>query len=232
MFRVYKKMEELEELVILYPNMRYDIETVMEVVDLWRCPVISIYAIEDFDRDYGKDEKPVGMPHGLEKLQIVLKNKLKQMGAIIDETSEAVIEESSSSDDESGYDVDCWIIKFSIQYLAETDKRRKKGKDPKTISIQFKLTYFYDLDAFGEEWPSMEPINVLIHTNGPLDPITVSMILEENDQNPYDLDVYATKEMIKDHWKSPVEPIDDNTDLCFVGNLGDYLADNLSSESD
>lgn len=225
-------MEELEELVILYPNMRYDLESVMEVVDMWRCPVISIYAIEDFDRNYGKDEKPIGMPHSLEKLQIVLKDKLKNLGAVIDETSETVIEEPSSSDDESGYDVDCWIVKFSIEYLADEDKRRKKGKEPKTISLQFKLTYFYDLDPFGEEWPSMEPINVLIHTNGPLDPVTVSMILTDNDQNPYDLDVYATQEMIDEHWKVPGEPIDDKSELCFIGNLGEYLAEHSSSESE
>lgn len=216
---------DTETLVILYPSLRYDLDSVMEVVGLWKCPEVQIYAIEDFDRDYGRnDYEPYGMPHSLEKIQSNLTQQLIKMGAVIDET--VILDESSESDSESGYDASCWIIKFSITEQAERGRKIKKREELRVT--KFTLTYFYDIDAFGEEWPSMEPINVLIHTNGPLDPEIVGDLLE----TPYEIDVCATREMIENVWKGSIkdmEPIDTGIDL-YMFNLGEFLADDSSSD--
>jgi hypothetical protein len=212
-------------IVIIYPNMRYNIDLVIEISQLWKCDEINVYAVEDFDKEYGKNEyEPCGMPHGLEKLQIVIKHRLIELGAIID-PNEEIIDESSSSSDESGYDAECWVLKFSIE-----TKKEKKLKHSEPHVTKFTLTYFYDIDAFDGDWPEMEPADILIHTNGPLDP----EIVAETVENPYEVDVYGTREMLRDVWgdKGEIETIDDNSDLCLFGNLGDYIAGVDESSSD
>lgn len=234
------KKDIIEELVLIYPNMRYDIESVLEIVDLWKVPAVSIYAIEEFDARYMQtEEEPIGMPHGLEKLQTVIRRKLQKLSATI---FEEVIKNESSSDDEPGsdessdlgYDADCWVLKFTmIEKLdprdEKTSKKGKKAREPRTIT--FTLNYFYDIDPFGDSWPGMEDAHILVHTNGPLDPEVVGELVE----NPYNIDVYGTREMLESVWEinlGDMEPINEGSDIYLYGNLGDYLAGESSSESD
>lgn len=225
------------ELVVIYPNMRYDIESVLAIVDLWKVSAVSIYAIEDFDVKYMQsEEEPIGMPHGLEKLQMVLKRKLIEAGATILE--ETVKNESSSDeapDDDCssdlGYDADCWILKFTMVEKIDDAKSRKGKKTKEPQIITFTLNYFYDIDAFGDSWPSMEDAHVLIHTNGPLDPEIVGELVE----NPYNVDVYGTREMLEDVWKvnlGELNPICEGSDIYLYNNLGDHLAGESDSDSD
>jgi len=207
--------KDLDTVVIVYPNMRYDIESVLDVVDNWTCDNVIIYVIEDFDIDYGRDDfKPYGMPHTLEKVKIVLHNKLTALGAIIEP------EESDDSDEELDEYVECWTLKFS--FITEG----KRAKDRRTRS--FTLVHFYDIDAFGDDWPEMEKANVLIHTNGPLDPELVRDMLPESDKT----DVYATPEMLKYTWRVLDEtPVDEHEDLSYFGTLDEYISES-DEESD
>jgi hypothetical protein len=224
----------IEELVIIYPNMQYDIESVLEIVDLWKVPAVAIYVIEDFDPKYMQnEEEPIGMPHNLEKLQMVLRRKLQKIGANIFEDT---IKTDSSSDEKlseglsEGYDAECWILKFTmVERIDPREERIKKGKkarEPRIIT--FTLNYFYDIDPFGDSWPSMEDAHILLHTNGPLDPEIVGELVE----NPYNIEVYGTREMLENVWhiSDEINPINEGSDIYLYGNLGDHLAQNDSSD--
>lgn len=230
---------DINELIIIYPNMRYDLSTVLEVVSLWKVPNISIYAIDDFDVNYLQNEKkPIGMPHGLEKLQIVLRRKLKKLGAIIDTTTEGSDpgdlenpESDSSESDSSGYDPDSWTIKFSLPSTskdsktekASKTKNNKKNEPTEPPMTKFTLTY-YDLDPFGDLWPDMDDAHILIHTNGPLDPDIIAEFVD----NPY---LYGTQDMLKTIWKADfLEPINEGSNIYFYGPVDEYFDTSTSDE--
>jgi len=148
------------------------------------------------------------MPHTLEKVKIVLRRKLESLGAYVlpEDDSE---EELDTSDE---YDV-YWTLKFTIKDVT--------GKKPRDIN--FILIHFYDLDAFGEDWPEMEQVHTLIHTNGPLDP----ELVRETLINPAKIDVYTNSEMLNFVWNDPQSEEDDT--LRYFGTLDEYVDETESS---
>jgi hypothetical protein len=149
------------------------------------------------------------MPHTLEKVQIVLRRKLESLGAFVWPEPESESEESEGSEE---YDVS-WTLKFRIKDIT--------GKRPR--DIDFTLVHFYDLDAFGEDWPEMEQVHTLIHTNGPLDP----ELVRETLMNPAKIDVYTNAEMLNFVWNDP-QPEEDDT-LRYFGTLDEYVDETESS---
>lgn len=212
--------ETIKELVIIYPNMRYDIESIFKIVSLWNVPYVKIYAIEDFDAQYmQKQQEPIGMPHGLEKLQTVLLQKLKKIATICEENP-------NSSDD-----LDYWILKFTVEnaQTKQTKQTKSKKSNKEFQTTTFTLNYYYDIDPFGDFWPEMDDAHVLLHTNGPLDPEIVGELVE----NPYNINVYGTRDIFENIWKvhlNNIELIDDESDIYLYGSLGDHLTHDSSND--
>jgi hypothetical protein len=87
--------------------------------------------------------------------------------------------------------------------------------------------HYYDLDAFGEDWPEMEQVHALIHTNGPLDPELVGDMLE----NSAKIDVHTTPEMLKYVWRVFEENPEETGELCYFGTLDEYVANSDDEDS-
>ncbi len=210
--------KNIEKLTIIYPGAGYDLESVLKVADLFKCDEFIVCMVEDFDRINPPVAEPVNMPYGIDKVQLVIGQKLNVAGAIVINTDDEDAEEVEESDSEW---YDSWTVEFSlVEKLSE--KKKLKKVEPRTT--RFTLHYIFDLDDY-DLWPELGPFDILIHTNGILDPEKISDIVE----NPYNVNVYTNQEMAQLTWRMKKEDLvylDEETtsSLCYLGNLGDFNA--------